>query len=725
MVGDATNLIGSVLSRAVELASAKRPNLVQLLTPPLPSPPARSCILTRQLPFQRYLATYFVFVDCCLLSQYAYYSSMHPSPPLPPLPHPPTTPRLGEDPRRSYIRAARSETWAGTSGTPAGSGRHHKRASKSSTRRAGSRAGTGSRSASGTGTGDASDRDPMSASWVSETSGGSVARSPAQRQGALKGARKASSSARTDGVDSPEDATSPNMNYEARGRSLTRPPPPPMRMRPSLTQPQGHYFGDLDTIAGSPSSAAPAFPGYTHHRSLSHASALQVAFDPAVLIDGQGDDDDAQDDHARRHPSRSSSRMSRSGRAGERIPPPARRSTSMVFLSVGVLAGFGRWAGVGSPNGTVVARGQAWSTGIKEAPVVEASRREWQGVQHPALFSSRVAGRTSAPTNARLARRQTFPLNVSAPPARVLDAPPIADEPEHAPGNEPDDGDEPDEGDEPWAPHRNWERFIGRASAWLCTSLYLTSRLPQIWQNFRRRSVEGLAMMLFVMAFVGNSLYVASIVTNPLLRSPGYLLESTPYLLGSGGTLCFDITIVLQSYLYSPERRARKERARRRELAGKYGLGEEEEEALLRHADRDGDGDDATEGERTPRRSRSRSAHPSASGSGAHAHSHSHAHHPSRSRTTSRTGTAKSKSCSRSRGSSLARPEARELDEVARADVVDWGRLDVAVDEGSARDWSVSRPGEAHSRTSSSSGFIGSREATIAEEGESTVTLRG
>jgi len=27
------------------------------------------------------------------------------------------------------------------------------------------------------------------------------------------------------------------------------------------------------------------------------------------------------------------------------------------------------------------------------------------------------------------------------------------------------------------------ERIIGRMSAWACTTLYLTSRLPQIWKN--------------------------------------------------------------------------------------------------------------------------------------------------------------------------------------------------------------------------------------------------
>lgn len=389
-----------------------------------------------------------------------------------------------------------------------------------------------------------------------------------------------------------------------------------------------------------------------------------------------------------------------------------------MFLSVGMLVVFGRWAG-GGGGGVDVARGTAWSTGVQDGAVVAVPRRAWAGVQHPAFFSRGAVaeGRTSAPAYAQRAKRQAFPLDVSSPPPApgasiiLLEA---TDPPSDSPDN--------DDGDAPWAPHRNWERFIGRASAWLCTSLYLTSRLPQIWQNFRRRSVDGLAMMLFIMAFVGNSLYVASILTNPLLRSQGYLLESTPYLLGSGGTLCFDITIVLQSYLYSPERRARRERARRRELAGKYGLGEEEEEALLRHAgegDGDGEGEEGTDGQRTPHRSRSRSAHPTST------------QRASRSRTASRTGTTKAKSCSRSRGSSLARPEARELEEVEPASGVDWSRLEVEVAERSGRDidrersLSTGRPGAGRSRTSSGSVLSGSREETIAEEGESTVTLRG
>ncbi|KAH9843067.1 PQ loop repeat-domain-containing protein [Rhodofomes roseus] len=104
-------------------------------------------------------------------------------------------------------------------------------------------------------------------------------------------------------------------------------------------------------------------------------------------------------------------------------------------------------------------------------------------------------------------------------------------------------------------PERSTEFIIGRISAWICTTLYLTSRLPQIWKNFVRKSVEGLSIYLFIFAFLGNFFYVASILTSPKLGLPepeasAFIKESIPYLLGSGGTLVFDITIVAQSLIY-------------------------------------------------------------------------------------------------------------------------------------------------------------------------------
>ncbi|KAE8230732.1 hypothetical protein CF326_g4260 [Tilletia indica] len=127
----------------------------------------------------------------------------------------------------------------------------------------------------------------------------------------------------------------------------------------------------------------------------------------------------------------------------------------------------------------------------------------------------------------------------------------------------------------------DWEQLIGRSSAWTCTVLYLTSRLPQIWSNHMRKSVEGLSMLLFVAAFLGNLFYTISILANPkagdwwtLVTGGGgggagatvigaavgmekltpeqntYLRESLPFLIGSFGASFFDVTILSQWYTF-------------------------------------------------------------------------------------------------------------------------------------------------------------------------------
>ncbi|GAA5814748.1 hypothetical protein MFLAVUS_008250 [Mucor flavus] len=92
--------------------------------------------------------------------------------------------------------------------------------------------------------------------------------------------------------------------------------------------------------------------------------------------------------------------------------------------------------------------------------------------------------------------------------------------------------------------------WVGRFFAWLCTFLYLSSRLPQIYQNFCRRSVEGLSMALFFFAAMGNLTYVLSIFTNPH-ATRAIMLEAVPYIIGSAGTLIFDFTIFGQYALFS------------------------------------------------------------------------------------------------------------------------------------------------------------------------------
>ncbi|KAI9310230.1 PQ loop repeat-domain-containing protein [Dichotomocladium elegans] len=90
--------------------------------------------------------------------------------------------------------------------------------------------------------------------------------------------------------------------------------------------------------------------------------------------------------------------------------------------------------------------------------------------------------------------------------------------------------------------------WIGRFFAWLCAFLYLASRVPQIIRNFCRRSVEGLSMALFLCAAVGNLTYTLGIFVNPH-QTRQSLLEAVPYIVGSAGTLFFDLSVYGQ-YLY-------------------------------------------------------------------------------------------------------------------------------------------------------------------------------
>lgn len=98
---------------------------------------------------------------------------------------------------------------------------------------------------------------------------------------------------------------------------------------------------------------------------------------------------------------------------------------------------------------------------------------------------------------------------------------------------------------------------------------YLSSRASQIWKNHVRRSVEGLAPLMFTCAISANLLYGGAL----LLRSRGAqeLLSSLPWLLGSLGTVALDGTILVQGWAYGAGAEDKKS-------------GSDEEEALLHAA---------------------------------------------------------------------------------------------------------------------------------------------
>jgi hypothetical protein len=106
---------------------------------------------------------------------------------------------------------------------------------------------------------------------------------------------------------------------------------------------------------------------------------------------------------------------------------------------------------------------------------------------------------------------------------------------------------------------------LGQVFGWLCAVLYLGSRLPQLLLNWRRKSTEGVSVLFFLFACLGNLTYVLSILAfEPKCAGDEgcqrgeaahifwqYILVNLSWLAGSAGTLLLDMGIFVQFFVYS------------------------------------------------------------------------------------------------------------------------------------------------------------------------------
>lgn len=119
---------------------------------------------------------------------------------------------------------------------------------------------------------------------------------------------------------------------------------------------------------------------------------------------------------------------------------------------------------------------------------------------------------------------------------------------------------------------------LGQVFGYLCAVFYLGSRLPQLLLNHRRKSTEGISILFFLFACVGNLTYVLSILAyDPLCYGESakghghghnkhryascpsqawwdkyawYILVNLSWLIGSAGTLVLDFAIFVQFWIY-------------------------------------------------------------------------------------------------------------------------------------------------------------------------------
>lgn len=83
---------------------------------------------------------------------------------------------------------------------------------------------------------------------------------------------------------------------------------------------------------------------------------------------------------------------------------------------------------------------------------------------------------------------------------------------------------------------------------YFASTLYLMARLPQIYKNYTRKSVEGLSIGFFTLSILGNVTYAGQIL---LYRHDSeWILQYLPWLLGSLGTIFEDLVIFAQFNWY-------------------------------------------------------------------------------------------------------------------------------------------------------------------------------
>uniref|UniRef100_S4RKI3 Solute carrier family 66 member 1 n=1 Tax=Petromyzon marinus TaxID=7757 RepID=S4RKI3_PETMA len=92
-------------------------------------------------------------------------------------------------------------------------------------------------------------------------------------------------------------------------------------------------------------------------------------------------------------------------------------------------------------------------------------------------------------------------------------------------------------------PSLGWMELIGYTSGSASAAFYLGGRLPQLYHNYKRHSVEGVSLALFMLTILGNSTYGTSLVLKaprPGETEGQAIVAHLPWLIGSFGTLLLD-----------------------------------------------------------------------------------------------------------------------------------------------------------------------------------------
>lgn len=99
----------------------------------------------------------------------------------------------------------------------------------------------------------------------------------------------------------------------------------------------------------------------------------------------------------------------------------------------------------------------------------------------------------------------------------------------------------------------NMTSFVaGQIVGWISSLMYIIGRTPQLYHNYKRKSTEGLSILLYVFSICGNLCYMLSILTysSELCN----IILNLPWIVLTIGTGILDIFIILQWKIYKKEK---------------------------------------------------------------------------------------------------------------------------------------------------------------------------
>jgi len=96
----------------------------------------------------------------------------------------------------------------------------------------------------------------------------------------------------------------------------------------------------------------------------------------------------------------------------------------------------------------------------------------------------------------------------------------------------------------------DWTKIFGDVAAWISAVLYNIARFPQIHLNYQRKTAEGLSIVMFVLVFLANVFYGASVLMLTKEFATKFFVSTLPFILGSLGTVVSNTVIILQWVYY-------------------------------------------------------------------------------------------------------------------------------------------------------------------------------